>query len=150
MPDPAAGQPLPERPPRLDDGTALERVRAVCLTFPEAVERPSHGAPTFFVAGKRSFATFVDNHHRDGRLAVWCAAPAGMQAALVASSPDGYFVPPYVGHRGWLGVRLDRGLGWDEIAGVLEDAFAAVAPKRLVEAAAALNDGHGRGGSRPP
>jgi hypothetical protein len=139
-----------ERPPSLDDGTALERVRALCLTLPEAVERPSHGAPTFFVSGKRSFATFVDNHHRDGRLAIWCAAPAGMQAALVESDPEGYFVPPYVGHRGWLGVRLDRGLHWDEIAGVLEDAYAVVAPKRLVDEAAALRAGRGDGGLPPP
>ena len=70
MPEPAAGQSLPERPPHFDDGTALERVRALCLAVPEAVERPSHGAPTFFVSGKRSFATFVDNHHGDGRLAI--------------------------------------------------------------------------------
>jgi hypothetical protein len=147
MPEPAAGQPLPELPPRLDDGTALEWVRALCLALPEAVERPSHGAPTFFVSGKRSFVTFMDNHHDDGRLALWCAAPAGMQAALVASAPEGYFVPPYVGHRGWVGVLLDRGLAWDEIAGAIEDAYAVVAPKRLVDAAVALRAGPGSGGS---
>jgi hypothetical protein len=138
-----------ERPPSLDDGSALARVRAFCLALPEVVERPSHGAPTFFVAGKRSFATFMDNHHRDGRLAIWCAAAAGMQAAHVDHEPDGYFVPPYVGGRGWLGVRLDRGLHWDEIAGVLEDAYAAVAPRRLVDAAA-LRAGPGRAGPQPP
>ncbi len=141
---------MDERPPSLDDGSALARVRALCLALPDVVERPSHGAPTFFVAGKRSFATFMDNHHRDARLAIWCAAAAGMQAAHVDHDPDGYFVPPYVGGRGWLGVRLDRGLHWDEIAGVLEDAYAAVAPKRLVDAAAALRAGPGRAGPQPP
>jgi hypothetical protein len=77
---------------------------------------------------------FLDDHHGGGRLALWCAAPEGMQHALVAGDPESYFVPPYVGHRGWVGVRLDRSLGWDEIAGALEDAWTAVAPKRLVEA----------------
>ena len=139
-----------ERPPSLDDGSALARVRAVCLALPEVTERPSHGAPTFFVAGKRSFATCVDNHHHDGRLALWCASAAGMQAAHVEHDPDGYFVPPYVGGRGWLGVRLDRGLSWDAIAGALEDAYAAVAPKRLVDAAAALRAERDRAGSQPP
>jgi hypothetical protein len=120
-----------ERPPSLDDGSALERVRAICTGLPGVVERPSHGAPAFFVGGKRCFAMFMDNHHRDGRLALWCAAAAGVQAALVDADPDRYFVPPYVGHRGWIGVRLDRGLEPDEVAGVLEDAHeaAAGAPK---------------------
>jgi hypothetical protein len=66
----------------------------------------------------------MDNHHGDGRFAIWCAAPEGMQRMLVSADPDKYFVPPYVGHRGWLGVRLDRGLHWDELAGIAEDAHA--------------------------
>jgi hypothetical protein len=120
------------RPPTLDDGTALERVREVCFGLPGATERPSHGSPAFFV-GKRSFVMFMDNHHHDGRLALWCAAAAGVQEALVGADPDRYFVPPYVGHRGWIGVRLDRGLGWDNVAGVIEDAHEAVggAPKAV-------------------
>jgi hypothetical protein len=119
----------------MDRDEALERVRAICLGLPETSERLSHGAPTFFVRGKRSFAMVLDNHHGDGRFALWCAAPDGMQRSLVEAEPERYFVPPYVGTRGWLGVRLDRGLGWDEIAGILEDAFAEVAPPQLVEAA---------------
>ena len=114
-----------ERPPSLDDGSAIERVRAVCLGLPGATERPSHGSPAFF-ARKRSFVMFMDNHHRDGRLALWCAAAPGVQAAVVDADPERYFVPPYVGHRGWIGVRLDRGLPWDEVAGVIEDAHEAV------------------------
>jgi hypothetical protein len=117
-----------ERPPSLDDGSALACVRDLCLALPGVTERPSHGAPAFF-AGRRSFATFMDNHHHDGRLALWCAAPAGVQAARVEEDAERYFVPPYVGGRGWLGVRLDRGLPWDEVAGALEDAYAEVAPR---------------------
>jgi hypothetical protein len=117
-----------------DSAAALERVRAVCLALPETNERPSHGSPAFFVRDKRCFVMFHDDHHGDGRLALWCAAPEGMQHALVAGDPESYFVPPYVGHRGWVGVRLDRSLGADEIAGAIEDAWTAVAPKRLVEA----------------
>ena len=113
----------------------VERVRRVCLALPEVSERPSHGAQTFFVRGKRAFVTVHDDHHGDGRFALWCAAPDGMQDALVAADPDAFFVPAYVGHRGWVGVRLDRTLEWDAIAGVIEDAYAAVAPTRLVEAA---------------
>ena len=74
---------------------------------------------------------YLDDHHGDGRLALWCAAPEGMQAGLVGASPDAYFVPPYVGHRGWLGLRLDRDLPWDEVAGVIEHAYLCVAPKAL-------------------
>ena len=114
----------------------LEAVRAICLGLPETSERPSHGAPTFFIRGKRSFATVWDSHHGDGRFALICAAPAGMQAALVEADPDRFYVPPYVGHRGWIGVRLDRGFHRDEIAGIIEDAYAEVAPRKLVAAAA--------------
>ena len=77
----------------------------------------------------------LTNHHGDGRFAIWCAAPEGAQRMLVDAGPERFFVPPYVGHRGWVGVRLDRGLDWDEIAGIAEDAYAEVAPARLVEAA---------------
>jgi hypothetical protein len=114
---------------------ALEAIREICLGLPETSERLSHGAPTFFVRGKRSFATVWDNHHDDGRFALTCAAPAGMQAALVEADPERFYVPPYVGHRGWIGVRLDRGFDRGEIAGIVEDAFAEVAPPKLVEAA---------------
>ncbi len=114
--------------------TALVRVRELCLALPETSERPSHGAPTFFIREKRSFVTFHDDHHGDGRLAIWCAAPPGAQAMLVGAAPDTYFVPAYVGHLGWLGMRLDRDAPWDEVAGVIEDAWLTRAPKRLVAA----------------
>ena len=115
----------------------LERVRELCLGLPETSERLSHGAPTFFVRQKRSFVTVLTNHHGDGRFALWCAAPDGLQKLLVDADPERFFVPPYVGHRGWLGVRLDRGLDRGELAGIVEDAYAEVAPARLLEAARA-------------
>lgn len=110
----------------------LARVRAICAALPEAIERPSHGAPTFFVEGKRTFVSFHDDHHGDGRLAIWCAAPMGVQEAMVSAEPERFFRPPYVGHRGWLGVRLDRDVAWEEITAVIEDAYRTVAPKALV------------------
>jgi hypothetical protein len=113
----------------------LAKLRKLCLTLPETSERLSHGAPTFFIQEKRSFLMVLTDHHGDGRFAIWCAAPEGMQEMLVEADAERFFVPPYVGHRGWLGVRLDRGVHWDELAGIVEDAYAEVAPAKLVEAA---------------
>src|SRR5213595_1222852 len=115
--------------------SALERLRELCLALPETSERPSHGAPSFFVRAKRCFVMVLTNHHGDGRFAIWCAAPDGLQRTLVDADPERFFVPPYVGHRGWLGVRLDRGLDWDELAGIAEDAWAEIAPPKLVASA---------------
>ena len=119
----------------MDQDAVVARIREICLGLPETSERLSHGAPTFFVRGKRAFVMVLSDHHGDGRFAVWCAAPDGMQKLLVEADPERFFVPPYVGHRGWLGVRLDRRLDWDELAGIVEDAYAEVAPPRLIEAA---------------
>ena len=113
----------------------LKRLRELCLALPETTERPSHGAPTFFVRDKRPFVMVLTNHHGDGRFAIWCPAPAGLQQLLTEADPERFFVPPYVGHRGWLGVRPDRGVDWDELVGIVEDAYAEVAPPKLVEAA---------------
>lgn len=116
--------------PSADD--ALERVREVCLALPEVSERLSHGSPTFFVRGKKTLVMFVDDHHGDGRLALWVPAGPGVQVELVAEEPDRFFKPPYVGGRGWVGVRLDRDVDWDEITGIVTDAYRLVAPKKLV------------------
>ena len=121
-----------------DRERTLARIRKLCLALPEVSERLSHGAPTFFVRGKRPFVMVLTDHHGDGRFAIWCAAAAGMQSMLVEADAERFFVPPYVGHRGWLGVRLDHGVHWDELAGILEDAYAEIAPAKLVEAAAPL------------
>ena len=109
----------------------LVRVRKLCLSLPETSERLSHGAPTFFVRGQKSFVTYMDDHHGDGRLALWCACPPGMRDGLVKANSERYFVPPYVGYLGWIGVRLDRAIDWDEIERAVRDAYVAVAPKKL-------------------
>jgi len=75
----------------------------------------------------------LDDHHGDGVFGLWTAAPPGNQELLVGADPARFFRPPHVGHRGWLGVRLDGVVAWDEIAGIVEDAWAVVAPKTLVE-----------------
>jgi hypothetical protein len=96
-------------------------------------ERLSHGAPTWFVRDKKVFVTLWETGHHDvGFPHLWCAAPAGTQAELIAADPRRFFRPPYVGHRGWLGVRLDRDPDWAEIAELCEDAYRVVAPKTLV------------------
>ena len=111
----------------------LTEVRKLALALPETSERLSHGAPTFFVREKRPFVMVLTDHHGDGRFAIWCAAPQGLQSMLVEVDPERFFVPPYVGHRGWLGMRLDRALDWNELAGIVEDAYAEIAPPKLVE-----------------
>ncbi len=108
----------------------LEHLRRLCLALPETSERLSHGEPTWFVRDKRTFVTYADHHH-DDRLAFWCAAPSGAQEAFVDSAPDRFFVPPYFGHRGWLGVWLDVPVDWDEIAGLVRDAYLVIAPPSL-------------------
>jgi hypothetical protein len=127
-------------PAEREQAKVVAKLREICLAFPETSERLSHGAPTFFVREKRSFLMVLTNHHGDGRFAIWCAAPDGMQKMLVQADPERFFVPPYVGRRGWLGVRLDRGIHWDELTGIVEDAYADVAPAKLVEAAQSLRD----------
>ncbi len=109
-------------------------VRILCLSFPEAEEIPSRGSPDFRVAGK-TFATFVVNHHGDGRVALWLRAPPGAQELYAQASTSHYFVPPYVGPRGWLGVNLDTGLDWSVIGERVREAYITVAPARLGEAA---------------
>ncbi|MFD1148195.1 MmcQ/YjbR family DNA-binding protein [Saccharothrix hoggarensis] len=109
---------------------SLERLRALCLALPEVTERLSHGEPAWFVRDKKMFAMFADRHH-DDRVAFWCAAPAGAQEALAGSEPERYFRPPYVGHRGWLGVYLDVDVDWAAVAEVVRDAYRQVAPRRL-------------------
>jgi hypothetical protein len=116
----------------IDVDALLEGVRTVALALPETTERTSHSAPTFFVR-KKTFVYFWDNHHDDGRVAVWASAPPGVQEEVLESEPDRFFRPPYVGHRGWIGYRLDQGpVDGDELAAVVADAYRTVAPKTLV------------------
>lgn len=109
----------------------LDRVRSACLRLPEAGERPSHGGPGFFVRDKRLFLMFLDDHHGDGRLAIWCAAPDGVQQDLLDTDPERFFRPPYVGHRGWLGVHL-RTVEQAELDAIALEAYRSVAQKALL------------------
>jgi hypothetical protein len=115
---------------RRSDPEKTDRLRRLCLRLPGVIERLSHGEPAWFAGGKL-FATTADHHH-DDRLSVWCAAPLGAQEALVAADADRFFRPPYVGHRGWLGVYLDvEVVDWEELAEIVEGAYRQVAPRRL-------------------
>jgi hypothetical protein len=109
-----------------------QAVREVCLWFPESEEVTSHGMPDFRVDG-RTFATFVVNHHGDGRIALWLNSPAGAQHHHVAAEPRHFFVPPYVGPRGWLGINLDKGVSWKTVARLVREAYENVAPAKLVK-----------------
>jgi hypothetical protein len=112
-------------------GDPVVRLRRLCLALPEVSERESHGEPAWFVRDKKLFVTLSDHHH-DDRVAFWCAAPDGAQEELVTADPARFFRPPYVGGRGWLGVYLDVGLDWDEVAALVQDAYREVAPKTLL------------------
>jgi predicted DNA-binding protein (MmcQ/YjbR family) len=105
----------------------LERVRKLCLAYPEATERLSHGSPCFYLRDKHTFIMCGDNHHGDGRVALWCAAPPGAQAALLAADPARFFVPAYVGKRGWVGMRIDGKPDWQQVAAVIDEAYHTVA-----------------------
>ena len=109
-----------------------EQVRRICLALPEVTERPSHSAPTWFVQDKKAFVSlWAQGHHANQFPHLWCAAPPGGQAELIAAGPAKFFRPPYVGGRGWIGVRLDQELDWTEIAELCQDAYRVIAPRRL-------------------
>lgn len=111
----------------------LARLRTLCLALPEAHEAMAWGAPTFRVRNKL-FAMYAaaGNHHGDGREAVWVKATPENQALMVQADPARYFVPAYMGPKGWVGVWLDDRPDWDDLAGLLRDAYTRTAPKRLL------------------
>lgn len=116
----------------------LDHLREICLALPEAHEVEAWGEPTFRVRGK-IFAMYASdsNHHGAGRRAVWYKAAPGEQSLRMAHDPERFFSPPYVGPKGWIGMRLDGAVDWNEVAEDMRDAFRLVAPKRL----AAMLDG---------
>ncbi|HYB92224.1 MAG TPA: MmcQ/YjbR family DNA-binding protein [Candidatus Binataceae bacterium] len=114
-----------------DPNGPIKRLREICLALPEATEKEAWGECTFRAGGKM-FAMTDNNHHESGRVAVWVNAPPMAQETLVASDPVRYFKPPYVGHKGWVGVRLDVKVDWDELAAILRDGYLMSAPDRLV------------------
>ena len=105
-------------------------VREICLSLPESEERSGRHMPDYLVRGK-AFALLAVNQHGDGRTALWLPAPPGSQQMHVEMAPDHYFVPPYVGPRGWLGVHLDRGNDWLSIEARVREAYAHIAPDEL-------------------
>ena len=117
----------------------LTRLRKLCLALPEAHEVEAWGEPTFRVRNKL-FAMYAapNNHHGGGRPAVWCKAAPGNQSLMVRAAPDRFFVPPYVGPSGWVGVWLDRNPDWTEVRELLCDSYRLIAPRKLQ---AALDQG---------
>jgi hypothetical protein len=114
---------------RKDPETLIAQVREIAMALPDVTEKLSHGEPAFFVK-KRLFAMMDNNHHGSGHVAVWCNAPPGAQDALVAAEPKHFFVPPYVGKGGWVGMRLDSGLKAAAVADILRQAHATTAVKK--------------------
>jgi len=115
----------------------LERLRAICMALPEATEKIAWGEPTWRVRGKL-FAQLDDHHHGADHLAVWLPAPLGEQEAMIFTDPTRFFRPPYVGPRGWVGVRIDRAPNWTQVATLVEQAYRQVAPPRLLSALQAV------------
>jgi predicted DNA-binding protein (MmcQ/YjbR family) len=112
------------------DDERLERIREICLALPEATAATD--VHTAFRVRDKTFVWYLVNHHGDGRVAINCKAPPGEQALRVGSDPERFFVPPYLGPRGWIGLRLDVGpVDWDEVAEVVEESYRMTAPKRL-------------------
>lgn len=109
--------------------THIERVRRICTALPGTSEKISHGEPTFFV-GKKVFVMFANNHHNDGRVAIWLPVQSGFQETLLDNEPEKFFKPPYVGVRGWVGIELGR-VGDEELAQYIQEAWHLVAPRRL-------------------
>jgi hypothetical protein len=107
----------------------VERVRRICLSLPETMEKVSHGEPTFFVR-KKVFAMISNNHHNDGHIAVWIPAAIGIQEALIEAAPKKFYRPPYVGVRGWVGIELPR-VGEKELAAHLREAWRLIAPEKI-------------------
>lgn len=102
--------------------TPTEAVKDLCLSFGDTEHSRSHGLPDFRVGG-RVFAQYAVNHHGDGRVALWLNAPEGAQEVFVDQDPASYFVPPYTGPKGWLGVNLDKNLPWDEVQFQVTEAY---------------------------
>jgi hypothetical protein len=114
------------------DDETLDRLRAICLPFPEAVETGGVGSPSFKVRDKIFAMRHPMRLPTGERPSVWCKGRSGIQAALVGAAPERFAVPPYIGHRGWLAVFLDGDCDWDELADLIEESYRMTAPKRLL------------------
>ena len=120
---------------RPDASTCIARLTAICVRLPEAEQRPGgEGARhVAYLVRKKTFGYFTADHHGNGRLALATRAPAGAQEALIATDPERFFVPPYLGHRGWVGLYLDLGVvDWEEVRELMVESYCLAAPARLV------------------
>ena len=109
----------------------LTRLTKICLSLPEVV-RNCHGSHAAFLVRKKTFAYFLNDHHGDGIVGVTCKTLPGDNEALIAAQPERFYMPAYVGPRGWVGLRLDLGkVDWDEVAELISGSYCLVAPKRL-------------------
>jgi predicted DNA-binding protein (MmcQ/YjbR family) len=108
---------------------AVNRLRTICLALPDTTEKIAWGEPTWRVRG-RLFAQLDNHHHGADHLAVWLPAPLGEQEAMIFTDPVRFFRPPYVGSRGWVGVRIDRRPNWTVVAKLVKQAYRLVAPRR--------------------
>jgi hypothetical protein len=109
----------------------LARLTKICLALPEATRQDS-GRHAAFLVRKRTFAYYLDDHHGDGIVAVTCKVLPGENAALAAAQPSRYYLPAYIGPRGWVALRLDSGaIDWDEVAELIAVSYRQIAPKRL-------------------
>lgn len=122
------------RAPSRPAPSSVERLRAICLALPNTTEKIAWGEPTWRVRGKL-FAQLDDHHHGADHLAVWLPAPLGAQEAIIFTDPARFFRPPYVGHRGWVGVRIDGRANWKLIAELVAQAYREVAPPALRDGA---------------
>ncbi len=113
-----------------DSQPAIKKLREVCLRLEGVVEKEAWGECTFRAAGGSMFAMTDNNHHDSGHVAVWIKAPAMVQEILIHSDPQRFFKPPYVGAKGWVGVRLDTKVNWDEVATLLKDGYQLSIPKK--------------------
>jgi hypothetical protein len=114
------------------DAPLVERLRKICLAFPEARERLSHGEPTWFAGKGKVFAMLDNHHHGSPHLSVWLPQPSDVQESLVEGDPGRFFRPPYVGPSGWVGVVLDTKPDWKLVHQLVRDSFEHVATKKLV------------------
>jgi hypothetical protein len=112
-----------------DPAALIDRLRKIALALPDATEKLSHGEPTFFNR-QGVFAMIDNNHHGSGHVATWLNAPEGAQETLVAADPAHFFIPPYVGKSGWVGVRLDSGLPWPVIKDLVAQSHATTAARK--------------------
>ena len=113
------------------DEKTIQKLRELCMSLPDATEKISHGEPTWKAGKGKVFATLDNHHHGAAHLSVWSPMPPGVQQSLVELDAERFFVPPYVGHSGWIGIVLDVKPDWAMVEKLLREAFLHVAGVKL-------------------